>query len=132
MKVKTLNNQYQCSIELTMDVIGGKWKVLILWNLNEGVKRFSELKRSLPGITQKMLTQQLRELEEHGLINRTIYPEVPPKVEYETTEEGKKLQATLVEMCKWGDTYAKKHEIEMNRCWTTYGSDNSSGNEKEV
>ncbi|MCA0150687.1 helix-turn-helix transcriptional regulator [Rossellomorea vietnamensis] len=118
--MKQLNPEYQCAIDLVIDVIGGKWKVLILWNLNEGVKRFNELKRSLPNITQKMLTQQLRELEEHGLVERTVYQEVPPKVEYSTTEMGKKLQATLFEMCKWGDEYAEQKGIGMNRCWTTY------------
>ncbi|UTE77172.1 helix-turn-helix domain-containing protein [Rossellomorea sp. KS-H15a] len=118
--MKQLNPEYQCAIDLVIDVIGGKWKVLILWNLNEGVKRFNELKRSLPNITQKMLTQQLRELEEHGLVERTVYQEVPPKVEYSTTEMGKKLQSTLFEMCKWGDEYAEQKGIGMNRCWTTY------------
>ncbi|MCC5802017.1 winged helix-turn-helix transcriptional regulator [Rossellomorea vietnamensis] len=118
--MKQLNPEYQCAIDLVIDVIGGKWKVLILWNLNEGVKRFNELKRSLPNITQKMLTQQLRELEEHGLVERKVYQEVPPKVEYSTTEMGKKLQATLFEMCKWGDEYAEQKGIGMNRCWTTY------------
>ncbi|UXH43577.1 helix-turn-helix transcriptional regulator [Rossellomorea vietnamensis] len=118
--MKQLNPEYQCAIDLVINVIGGKWKVLILWNLNEGVKRFNELKRSLPNITQKMLTQQLRELEEHGLVERTVYQEVPPKVEYSTTEMGKKLQATLFEMCKWGDEYAEQKGIGMNRCWTTY------------
>ncbi|OXS61453.1 HxlR family transcriptional regulator [Bacillus sp. V-88] len=118
--MKQLNPEYQCAIDLVIDVIGGKWKVLILWNLNEGVKRFNELKRSLPNITQKMLTQQLRELEEHGLVRRTVYQEVPPKVEYSTTEMGKKLQGTLFEMCKWGDEYAEQKGIGMNRCWTTY------------
>lgn len=118
--MKQLNPEYQCAIDLVIDVIGGKWKVLILWNLNEGVKRFNELKRSLPNITQKMLTQQLRELEEHGLVARTVYQEVPPKVEYSTTEMGKKLQGTLFEMCKWGDEYAEQKGIGMNRCWTTY------------
>ena len=118
--MKQLNPEYQCAIDLVIDVIGGKWKVLILWNLNEGVKRFNELKRSLPNITQKMLTQQLRELEEHGLVERKVYQEVPPKVEYSTTDMGKKLQATLCEMCKWGDEYAEQKGIGMNRCWTTY------------
>ncbi|WP_061809754.1 winged helix-turn-helix transcriptional regulator [Rossellomorea vietnamensis] len=118
--MKQLNPEYQCAIDLVIDVIGGKWKVLILWNLNEGVKRFNELKRSLPNITQKMLTQQLRELEEHGLVERKVYQEVPPKVEYSTTDMGKKLQATLFEMCKWGDEYAEQKGIGMNRCWTTY------------
>ncbi|KPL59601.1 hypothetical protein AM506_11490 [Rossellomorea vietnamensis] len=67
-----------------------------------------------------LVTQQLRELEEHGLVERTVYQEVPPKVEYSTTEMGKKLQATLFEMCKWGDEYAEQKGIGMNRCWTTY------------
>ncbi|MEL3972549.1 helix-turn-helix domain-containing protein [Rossellomorea oryzaecorticis] len=118
--MKDLNSEYQCAIDLVIDVIGGKWKVLILWNLNEGVKRFNELKRSLPNITQKMLTQQLRELEEHGLVSRKVYQEVPPRVEYSTTDMGKKLQATLFEMCKWGDEYAEQKGIAMNRCWTSY------------
>lgn len=116
--MKELFKEYNCSIDLVIDVIGGKWKVLILWNLNEGKKRFNELKRSLPGITQKMLTQQLRELEEHGLVQRTSYEDA--RVEYATTEMGKKLQTTLFEMCKWGDLYAEKQGIAMNRCWTTY------------
>lgn len=118
--MKQLHSEYQCSIDLVIDVIGGKWKVLILWNLNEGVKRFNELKRSMPNITQKMLTQQLRELEEHGLVARKIYQEVPPRVEYSTTDMGKQLQTTLFEMCKWGDEYAEQKGIVMNRCWTSY------------
>ncbi|XXM70928.1 winged helix-turn-helix transcriptional regulator [Lysinibacillus sphaericus] len=118
--MKELNSEYQCAIDLVIDVIGGKWKVLILWNLNEGEKRFNELKRSLPNITQKMLTQQLRELEEHGLVSRRVYQEVPPRVEYSTTEMGKKLQTTLFEMCQWGDEYAEQKGITMNRCWTSY------------
>jgi DNA-binding HxlR family transcriptional regulator len=118
--MKQLKSEYQCAIELVMDVIGGKWKVLILWNLNEGSKRFNELKRSLSGVTQKMLTQQLRELEEHGLVQRTIYEEFPPKVEYSTTEWGKKIQPALFEMCRWGDEYAGAEDIMMNRCWTSY------------
>lgn len=111
---------YTCAIDLVIDLIGGKWKVLILWNLNEGTKRFNALKRSLPGITQKMLTQQLRELERHGLIRRAILQESPPVVEYSTTEMGRKLQPMLFEMCKWGDLYAEQEGITMNRCWTTY------------
>jgi DNA-binding HxlR family transcriptional regulator len=118
--MKMLKPEYHCAIDMVIEIIGGKWKVLILWNLNEGVKRFNELKRALPGITQKMLTQQLRELEEHGLVNRIEYDQVPPRVEYVTTDLGKKLQPTLFEMCKWGDMYSENRGITMNRCWTTY------------
>ncbi|WP_254853996.1 winged helix-turn-helix transcriptional regulator [Halobacillus salinus] len=89
--MKQLQSEYQCAINLVVDVIGGKWKVFIMWNLNEGNKRFKELERSIPGITKKMLTQQLRELEHHGLVQRTVFEELPPRVEYETTELGKKL-----------------------------------------
>ena len=118
--MKDLSSEYQCAINMVIEIIGGKWKVLILWNLNEGGRRFNELKRALPGITQKMLTQQLRELEQHGLVSRTVYEEMPPRVEYTTTALGKKLQPTLFEMCKWGDVYAEEKGISMNRCWTNY------------
>lgn len=104
--MKIRNKQYTCSVELTLDIIGGKWKPLILWYLGvDGTKRFSELKKSLPGITQKMLTQQLRELESDGMISRKIYPQVPPKVEYSLTKEGKSLMPILDTMCKWGKEY---------------------------
>ena len=76
-----LQKKYNCPLELTMDLIGGKWKLIILWYLLDGSKRFSQLNRLMPNITQKMLTTQLRELEEKGLINRHVYPQVPPKVE---------------------------------------------------
>lgn len=108
-----LKNKYNCSMELTMDLIGGKWKIRILWYLNMGTKRFSELKRAIPDITPKMLTTQLREMENDNLITRKVYPEVPPKVEYSITEYGKSLQDTLKEMCKWGNTYAIDHNIEI-------------------
>ena len=77
-------------LTLAMDLVGGKWKMLVLWLLRDRSVRFSELRRFLNRITHKMLTQQLRELEQSGLINRTVYPVVPPKVEYALTEEGKK------------------------------------------
>ncbi|KON83857.1 ArsR family transcriptional regulator [Rossellomorea marisflavi] len=118
--MKELQQDYHCAIDMVIELIGGKWKVLILWNLNEGDKRFNELRRSIPDITQKMLTQQLRELEAHGLVSRTVFQEVPPRVEYATTDLGKKLQKTLFEMCRWGDDYAEEKGINMNRCWTTY------------
>jgi DNA-binding HxlR family transcriptional regulator len=92
----------KCPAELTLAVIGGRWKVLILYQLFQGVKRFSELQRALPRITQKMLTQQLREMERDGIVQRTVYPQVPPKVEYRLTPRGETLKPVVQAMCKWG------------------------------
>ncbi len=93
-------------MELTLDIIGGKWKPLIIWHLGEKTLRFSELKRALPNITQKMLTQQLRALEEDQLVNRFVYAEVPPKVEYSLTEKGKTLLPVLSTLCEWAIEYS--------------------------
>lgn len=92
----------KCPAEITLDVIGGRWKVLILYELFQGVRRFSELTRALTGITQKMLTQQLREMERDGIVQRTVYPQVPPKVEYRLTPLGETLKPVVGAMCKWG------------------------------
>ncbi len=97
--------EYNCPLEMTIDLIGGKWKVLILWNLSSGVLRFGELKRLFPAATQKMLTQQLRDLETSGLVSRKVYPQVPPKVEYSLTDFGKTLMPVLREMNNWGSGY---------------------------
>lgn len=97
-------------MELALDLIGGKWKSLILWHLGESTLRFSALKRTMPGITQKMLTQQLRELERDGLVSRFIYTEVPPKVEYSLTDAGKTLLPVLVMLYEWGISYANEKE----------------------
>jgi DNA-binding HxlR family transcriptional regulator len=97
-------------MELTLDLIGGKWKALILWHLEENTLRFSELKKELPKITPKMLTQQLRELETSGLVNRFIYTQVPPKVEYSLTPAGKTLLPILETLCQWGLNYANAVE----------------------
>jgi DNA-binding HxlR family transcriptional regulator len=91
-----------CPAEVTLSVIGGRWKVPILYHLVSGVKRFSELQRSLGGITQKVLTTQLRELERDGVVQRTVYAQVPPKVEYRLTDRGKTLMPVVKAMCKWG------------------------------
>lgn len=91
-----------CAVETTLKVIGGRWKVLILRELLVGMQRFNQLHRSLPGITQKMLTQQLRELEEDGIIHRQVYPQVPPKVEYSLTPLGASLKPVLEAMHEWG------------------------------
>ena len=104
--MKINNKEYSCAIELTLDIIGGKWKPIILWKLAKNdVLRFSELKRSMGGITQKMLTQQLRELEAYEMVNRKVYAEVPPKVEYSLTKQGKSVMPILDVMCKWGTDY---------------------------
>ena len=105
---------YGCGFELTIELIGGKWKGLILWYIHEhGVLRNGELLRLIPSITQKMLTQQLREMEESGLVSRKVYEQVPPKVEYTLTEHGERLKSVLVAMKEWGIEYAKEKNIKM-------------------
>lgn len=94
---------YRCPVEVTLEVIGGKWKAVILWHLTFKTLRFSQLQRRLPGVTQKMLTQQLRELERDGLIHRQVFAEVPPKVEYSLTATGQTLQPLLQQMRDWGN-----------------------------
>ncbi|AXM88179.1 transcriptional regulator [Anoxybacillus ayderensis] len=100
--------KYNIPVEATLEVIGGKWKCVILCHLTHGKKRTSELKRLMPGITQKMLTQQLRELEEDGIIHRIVYNQVPPKVEYELSEYGWSLQDILDSLCAWGEKHITK------------------------
>ncbi|WP_440119036.1 winged helix-turn-helix transcriptional regulator [Paenibacillus sp. QZ-Y1] len=100
--------EINCEKELTLAVIGGKWKLIILWHLGlEGTKRFSELKRLIPHITQKMLTNQLRELEEDKLVERKVYAEVPPRVEYTLTDHGQSLMPVLRAMYDWGKNYGE-------------------------
>ena len=100
--------KYNISVEATLEVIGGKWKCVILCHLTHGKKRTSELKRLMPNITQKMLTQQLRELEEDGVINRIVYNQVPPRVEYELSEYGRSLEGILSSLCAWGEKHLTK------------------------
>ena len=95
----------ECPLADLIDLIGGRWKVLALWRLLDGPKRFTELRRLMPGITQKMLTQQLRQLEAAGLVRREVYPQVPPKVEYSLTPTGDELRSLLSTLADW----AKKH-----------------------
>ncbi|GAB6928328.1 helix-turn-helix domain-containing protein [Paenibacillus sp. JCM 10914] len=97
--------QYNIPAEATMAVIGGKWKVVVLCHLSYGPKRTNEIKKQLPDITQKMLTQTLRELEEDGIITRTVFNQVPPKVVYELSETGISLQPILDQICEWGEKY---------------------------
>ena len=96
-----------CPVEATLELIGGKWKGIILYYLLSGRIRFSELKRQIGCVTQRMLTKQLRELEASGLVNRIVYAEVPPRVEYELTEEGMSLKPILHSLKEWGEIHAK-------------------------
>lgn len=96
---------YNCPVEATIDLIGGKYKAIILWHLIEDKKRFSELKRLIPKATEKMLAQQLRDLEADGLVIRTVYPVVPPKVEYSLSNFGRTIIPVLDSMCSWGQSY---------------------------
>jgi len=101
--------EYHCPVEATLDVIGGKWKVVILFHLShDGTHRFAELRRKIPGVSERMLTQQLRELEGDGIVHREVYPEVPPKVEYSLTEYGRTLRPITNVMCEWGQKHIKR------------------------
>ena len=99
-----------CPVETTLTLIGDKWKVLILRDLMPGTKRFGELKKSVGSVSQKVLTAQLRAMEENGLVHREVYAEVPPRVEYSLTELGKSLKPILDSMLVWGEDYKRKYE----------------------
>lgn len=107
---RQLNRTYNIPAEATLDVIGGKWKLLILCHLNCGPMRTSELKKEIPEISQKMLTQQLKELVEDEIIIRTVYNQVPPKVVYELSELGWSLKSILDELDAWGERYIEGRE----------------------
>ena len=100
-----------CPVETTLTLIGDKWKVLILRDLMPGTKRFGELKKSVGNVSQKVLTAQLRAMEENGLVHREVYAEVPPRVEYSLTELGKSLKPILDSMRAWGEDYKKQQEL---------------------
>jgi len=112
---------YHCPVEASLDVIGGKWKPLILWELGDNVMRFNELQKALPGVNTKMLTKQLRELEESGVIRRTVYPEVPPRVEYAITDFGRTLIPILEALCTWGTRYLGIEDPAAMQCPTRKG-----------
>ena len=110
---RCLGKEYSCSMELSLAVIGGKWKPLILWHLQGGgLLRFSALRRAMPIITQKMLTQQLRELEADGLITRTVHAEVPPRVEYGLTDLGRGIIPILESLCRFGREFEIRFGVE--------------------
>ena len=103
-----------CPVAATLDLIGGKYKALILWHLSEKKLRFSELKNAVKQATPKMLTQQLRELEAQDLIHREVFPVIPPRVEYSLTDLGRSLLPILVAMRDWGSSYLRNHALEPN------------------
>ena len=106
-----------CPVEMTLQLIGDKWKILILRDLLTGTKRFGELKKSVTGITQKVLTSNLRSMESSGLVTREVFPEVPPRVEYTLTDTGYSLEPILDSMYSWGENYKRK----LNKSYNTKG-----------
>ena len=109
-----MNLKNLCPVESTLELIGGKYKALILWHLSEKTLRFSQLRKEISGATAKMLTQQLRELEAQDLIHREVFPIIPPKVEYSLTDLGRSLLPILVAMRDWGANYLKSQNLEAN------------------
>lgn len=97
-----IENPLSCPMVAALNVIGGKWKPMILHMLSDGTMRFGDLKKNIPPVSQKMLTQQLRELESDGIVSRTIYAEVPPRVEYALTDRGRSLKPILDDLYEWG------------------------------
>jgi DNA-binding HxlR family transcriptional regulator len=119
MSKRKHNPDYGCPIEVTLDVIGGKWKGMVLYCLLKGTARFNELRRLIPKATQRVLTTQLRELEQDGVISRKVYPEVPPRVEYSLTEFGLSLKPILELMGAWGEEYRQLvEELALRRSET--------------
>lgn len=110
--MKRLNSKSGCAVEVTLSVMGGTWKPIVLFHLMHGTKRFSALARAIPNITQRMLTLQLRELEEAGIVARTVYAEVPPRVDYALTDLGRSLQPVLMAMRDWGTDYAQSQGLQ--------------------
>ena len=112
IEAKANNELPACPVETTLTLIGDKWKVLILRDLMPGTKRFGELKKSVGNVSQKVLTAQLRAMEENGLVHREVYAEVPPRVEYSLTKLGKSLKPILDSMWAWGEGYKKQCAVE--------------------
>lgn len=120
----------RCPVEATLELIGGKYKALILWHLSEGTLRFSELNKRISGATAKMLTQQLRELEGHQLIHREVFPVIPPKVEYSLTARGNSLIPVLMAMRDWGIGYLKSQDLQSTCFMLNKASSQSIKNSK--
>lgn len=116
---KIKGDNYHCAMDVTMNFIGGKWKTVVLWYLKNKTLRFGEIKKQIPDITEKMLSLQLKSLEQDGLVSRKVYAEVPPKVEYMLTEKGKSLIPVLDAIAKWGrnlgETEGRLIELKFNQ-----------------
>ena len=108
MTGETAGKSYNCGLEAALDVLGGKWKPLILWHLRSGLRRFGELKRLVGGISEKVLIQQLRELEADGIVDRKPYPVIPPRVEYSLTPFGISLTEAMAPLCLWGNKHMER------------------------
>ena len=106
-----MKQSYICPVESTLEIISGKYKPLILWHLSDGTLRFNQLQKLLPTATPKMLTRQLRELENDGLVLRKVYPVVPPKVEYSLSDTGRSFIPILSDICDWGNKYLKSNNV---------------------
>jgi DNA-binding HxlR family transcriptional regulator len=102
---------YSSPVHVALDVLGGKWTIYVLWFLSQGVQRFGQLRKSIPGITQKVLTRELRALEEHGVVRRRAYAQMPPRVEYSITPYGRTLDPLLDVMCEWGLVHARRRSL---------------------
>jgi DNA-binding HxlR family transcriptional regulator len=107
MRIEMDGKTYHCALDITMHFISGKWKTVILWYLRKDPRRFSELKRQIPQITEKMLSLQLKELEADGIVSRSVFAEVPPRVEYALTDFGKTMIPMIEAIASWGRTLAK-------------------------
>ena len=107
MQVELDGKIYHCALDITMDYISGKWKTVILWYLRKDARRFSELNRLIPQITEKMLSLQLKQLEKDGIVSRTIFAEVPPRVEYSMTEATKALEPTIQSLMEWWQLFGR-------------------------
>lgn len=109
------DKSYHCALDVTMDYIGGKWKTVVLWYLRKEKKRFKELRRHIPGITEKMLSLQLKALEKDGLVKREVFAEVPPRVEYSLSEEGRSLIPVLEAIAAWGRQKGSQGQLVKHR-----------------
>lgn len=107
------NKEYKCPVEITIDILGGKWRALIVWHLSKNVLRFSEVQKIVPGISKKVLSEHLKELEKNKLIDRKVYPEIPPRVEYKITSKGKGLSEILDLMEKWGKNILETEGVKI-------------------
>jgi DNA-binding HxlR family transcriptional regulator len=96
---------FDCPVNATLHVIGGRWKILVIYHLADGIARFNELQRAVPGISKRVLAQQLRQLERDGIVARRVYDQSPPRVEYSLTDFGRTLEPVMEHLCQWGETY---------------------------